>query len=308
CDLWLSNVADRDNPHRMLLLAQNYQGYLRLCELLTRAYRSNQYRGRAEVMKEWLTEISTDGLIVLSGAHHGDVGQALISGQQDVASRLAQEWDALFPGRYYLEVQRLGAQAMTGGAATVPVELHVERALQLAAALGLPAVATHPVQFLKPEDFRAHEARVCISEGYILSDQRRPRRFSTEQYFKTQAEMAQLFADVPEVLENSVEIAKRCTLGLTLGKSRLPHFPTPDGASLEDYLRLRAGEGLTARLVELYPDEAERKTQEPAYRDRLEFETKTIVQMGFPGYFLIVADFINWAKNNGVPVGLGRGS
>jgi DNA polymerase III subunit alpha len=308
CDLWLTHEADRDTPHRVLLLAQNYDGYLRLCDLLTRAYRSNQYRGRAEVMKSWLPETGTDGLIALSGAHHGDVGQALVAERRDEARRLAQEWAALFPDRYYLEVQRLGPQAMTGGAAAVPVEVHVTRALQLAAELGLPAVATHPVQFLKPEDFRAHEARVCISEGYILSDQRRPRRFSTEQYFKTQAEMAQLFADVPEVLLNSVEIAKRCTLGLTLGKSRLPHFPTPNGASLEDYLRQRAGEGLTARLALLYPDEAERKAQEPAYRERLEFETRTIVQMGFPGYFLIVADFINWAKNNGVPVGPGRGS
>ena len=308
CDLWLTHEADRDNPHRVLLLAQNYDGYLRLCELLTRAYRGNQYRGRAEVMKSWLTETGTAGLIALSGAHHGDVGQALVAERLDEAKRLALEWAALFPDRYYLEVQRLGPQAMTGGTATVPVEVHVTRALQLAAELGLPAVATHPVQFLKPEDFRAHEARVCISEGYILSDQRRPRRFSTEQYFKTQSEMAQLFADVPEVLQNSVEIAKRCTLGLTLGKSRLPHFPTPNGASLEDYLRQRAGEGLTARLALLYPDEAERAAREPAYRERLEFETKTIVQMGFPGYFLIVADFINWAKNNGVPVGPGRGS
>ncbi|MDP1673764.1 MAG: DNA polymerase III subunit alpha [Burkholderiales bacterium] len=308
CDLWLTQEADRDNPYRVLLLAQNYDGYLRLCELLSRAYRSNQYRGRAEVMKSWLTETGTDGLIALSGAHHGDVGQALVAERHDEAKRLAQEWATLFPDRYYLEVQRLGPQAMTGGAATVPVEVHVTRALQLAAELGLPAVATHPVQFLKSEDYRAHEARVCISEGYILSDQRRPRRFSTEQYFKTQAEMAQLFADVPEVLENSVEIAKRCTLGLTLGKSRLPHFPTPDGSSLEDYLRQRAGEGLTARMAVLYADEVERKLQEPTYRDRLEFEIKTIVQMGFPGYFLIVADFINWAKNNGVPVGPGRGS
>ncbi len=308
CDLWLSNMADRDNPYRVLLLAQDYQGYLRLCELLTRAYRTNQYRGRAEVMKEWLTETGTDGLIALSGAHHGDVGQALVSGHEDAARRLAQDWAVLFPGRYYLEVQRLGPQAMTGGAATVPVEQHVERALQLAAALGLPAVATHPVQFLKPEDFRAHEARVCISEGYILSDQRRPKRFSAEQYFKTQREMAELFADVPEVLENTIEIAKRCTLGLTLGKSRLPHFPTPENVSLEEYLREQASAGLDTRMAELYPDAAERAKQDPVYRERLEFEIKTILQMGFPGYFLIVADFINWAKNNGVPVGPGRGS
>ncbi|RPJ46543.1 MAG: DNA polymerase III subunit alpha [Betaproteobacteria bacterium] len=308
CDLWLSNEDDRDNPYRILLLAQNYQGYLNLCELLTRAYRSNQYRGRAEVLKAWFAEVGSDGLIALSGAHYGDVGQALVADHVAVARRLAREWAALFPGRYYLEVQRLGPQAMTGGAAAVPVETHVGRALQLAGELGLPAVATHPVQFLKPEDFRAHEARVCIAEGYILSDQRRPRRYGTEQYFKTQREMAELFADVPEVLENSVEIAKRCTLGLTLGKSRLPHFPTPENVSLEDHLRACAGDGLTARLAALYPDAAERAAQEPVYRERLEFETKTIMQMGFPGYFLIVADFINWAKQNGVPVGPGRGS
>ena len=308
CDLWLTNETDRDNPYRALLLAQNYDGYLRLCELLTRAYRGNQYRGRAEVLKTWLGEIGTGGLIALSGAHHGDVGQALVADNQEAARRLAQEWAALFPDRYYLEVQRLGPQAMTGGAATVPVELHVGRALQLAGALGLPAVATHPVQFLRPEDFRAHEARVCISEGYVLSDQRRPRHFGAEQYFKTRREMAELFADVPEVLENSVEIARRCSLGLTLGKSRLPHFPTPENVSLEQHLRTCAGAGLALRLGELYPDAAERAAQEPVYRERLEFETRTIVQMGFPGYFLIVADFINWAKHNGVPVGPGRGS
>jgi len=308
CDLWLANEADRDNPHRMLLLAQNNEGYLRLCELLTRAYRGNQYRGRAEVSKSWFSETGTGGLIALSGAHQGDVGQLLSADNRDAACRQAEEWARLFPGRYYLELQRLGPQAVTSGLATVPVETCVVRTLQLAGKLGLPVVATHPVQFLKEADYRAHEARVCISEGYILSDQRRPKRYSTAQYFRTQAEMAELFADVPEALENSVEIAKRCSLVLTLGKSRLPHFPTPENVSLEQHLRTHAGEGLTARLAELYPDAAERKTQEPVYRERLEFETKTIVQMGFPGYFLIVADFINWAKNNGVPVGPGRGS
>ncbi len=308
CDLWLTNETDRENPYRVLLLAQNYDGYLRLCELLTRAYRSNQYRGRAEILKSWLSEVGTDGLIALSGAHHGDVGQALIADNTEAARQLAEGWAALFPGRYYLEVQRLGPQAMTGGAAAIPVERHVERALQLASVTGLPAVATHPVQFMQRDDFRAHEARVCISEGYVLSDQRRPKRHSAEQYFKTQREMAELFADVPEVLENSVEIARRCSLGLTLGKSRLPHFPTPQGVSLEEHLRQCASDGLTARLAELYEDAAERTAQEPTYRERLEFEIKTIVQMGFPGYFLIVADFINWAKQNGVPVGPGRGS
>ncbi len=308
CDLWLSNETDRENPYRVLLLAQNHDGYLRLCELLTRAYRSNQYRGRAEILKSWLSEVGSDGLIALSGAHHGDVGQALIADNADAARQLADGWATLFPGRYYLEVQRLGPQAMTGGAAAIPVERHVERALQLASVTGLPAVATHPVQFMRRDDFRAHEARVCISEGYVLSDQRRPKRHSAEQYFKTQREMAELFADIPEVLENSIEIARRCSLGLTLGESRLPHFPTPKGVSLEEHLRQCASDGLSARLAELYEDAAERAAQEPTYRERLEFEIKTIVQMGYPGYFLIVADFINWAKHNGVPVGPGRGS
>ncbi|MCE3000175.1 MAG: PHP domain-containing protein, partial [Betaproteobacteria bacterium] len=192
CDLWLANEADRDNPFRALLLAQNHGGYLRLCELLTRAYRGNQYRGRAEVQREWFDEVGSAGLIALSGAHHGDVGQALVAGHEQAARKLAESWARRFPGRYYLEVQRLGPQAMTSGAASVPVEAHVAQALQLAAKMGLPAVATHPVQFLKPDEFRAHEARVCISEGYVLSDQRRPRKFLAEQYFKTGAEMAAL--------------------------------------------------------------------------------------------------------------------
>ena len=180
--------------------------------------------------------------------------------------------------------------------------------VRLAARLKLPVVATHPVQFLVPEEFKAHEARVCISQGYVLADQRRPKLFTSEQYFKTQAEMAALFADLPAALANSVEIAKRCSFELELGKSRLPPFPTPAGVSLDDYLRSEALTGLGTRLVELYPDEAARSQQAPRYRERLELEIGTIINMGFPGYFLIVADFINWAKRNGVPVGPGRGS
>ena len=197
CDVWISNEADRDKPHRLLLLCAAHAGYLRLCELLTRAYRSNQYRGRAEIEKAWFAETGTAGLIALSGAHHGDVGQALVIENTTLAQKLAREWGALFPGCYYIELQRLGSNAMTAGAASVPLENHVQRALRLASALKLPVVATHPVQFVKPDDFRAHEARVCIAEGYVLSDQRRPRKFSPEQYFKTQAEMNALFEDIP---------------------------------------------------------------------------------------------------------------
>ncbi|MGZ8201764.1 MAG: DNA polymerase III subunit alpha [Burkholderiales bacterium] len=308
CDVWITNESDRDKPHRLLLLCQNQAGYLKLCELLTQAYRTNRYRGRAELRKAWFSEIGSEGLIALSGAHQGDVGQALLADNTRAAKALAGEWQRLFPNRYYIELQRLGQGAVTSGAAAVPVEVHVQRAIELAAELKLPPVATHPIQFVKPDDFRAHEARVCISEGYILSDQRRPKPFSRDQYFKSQAEMVELFRDIPEALQNAVEIAKRCNLKLTLGRSQLPRFPTPNDAGLDEYLKMRALEGLERRLEALYPDPAAREKERPRYTARLDFEIDTIVQMGFPGYFLIVADFINWAKTHGVPVGPGRGS
>lgn len=308
CDVWLENDSDRDKPYRMLLLCQSRVGYLRLSELLTRAYRTNQYRGRAELKKGWFGDTGSEGLIALSGAHHGDIGQALVVDNAKHAQRLAREWRELFPDRFYVEVQRLGKGATVQGAASVPLETCVQRALGLASALKLPVVATHPVQFAKREDFRAHEARVCIAQGYTLSDQRRPRLHSPEQYFRTQAEMAQAFRDVPQALANSVEIARRCNLEIELGRNQLPQFQTPNGVSLDDFLRSRAMEGLEHRLPRLYPDAALRSRQTPRYRERLEFEIRTIQQMGFSGYFLIVADFINWAKENGVPVGPGRGS
>src|SRR5262245_1890354 len=308
CDAWLENEADRDKPFRMLLLCQSRAGYGRLSDLLTRAYRANQYRGRAELKKGWFGETGSEGLIALSGAHHGDLGQALLADNQKQAQRLATEWQELFPGRFYVELQRLGKNAMVHGVASASLETYVQRALGVASALKLPVVATHPVQFVKREDFRAHEARVCIAQGYTLSDQRRPRQHSAEQYFRTQAEMAQAFRDVPQALANSAEIAKRCNLDIGLGKTRLPRFQTPGDMSLDDYLRSRASEGLERRLPQLYPDAGQRAQQVARYRERLDFEIRTIQQMGFSGYFLIVADFINWAKGNGVPVGPGRGS
>ena len=298
CDVWVTNAADRNRPSRLLLLVQHREGYRRLCELLTRAYQENIHRGRAEIDPAWLRD-STDGLLALSGGDAGNVAQALLDDKPDAARAAAEAWAALFPGRYYLELQRYG-------------QPHTERLLDglldIGAALNLPAVATHPIQFLAPDDFKAHEARVCIAEGMMLGDPRRPRPFTAEQYFKTPDEMAELFADLPEALQNSVEIAKRCNLTLELGKSKLPDFPTPDGMSLDDYMRQRSHEGLQARMAHLYPDEAERAARLPEYAKRLEFELGTIIQMGFPGYFLIVSDFINWAKNNNVPVGPGRGS
>ncbi len=299
CDLWIANEQDRGKPYRLLLLCQNRAGYLRLCKLLTRAYRDNQYRGRAEVAKSWFRELGTEGLIALSAGCMGDVGHALLSDNAPHAKQLAQSWAALFPGRYYLELHRAGH---------AEDDAYVQRAVRLAGSLRLPVVATHPVQFLAREEFRAHEARVCISQGHMLADQRRPRAFTPEQYFKTQEEMARLFADIPAALTNSVEIARRCSFELELGKSKLPLFPTPGTSGLDDYLRSEATAGLENRLIALYPEPAQRELQVPRYRQRLELEIATIIEMGFSGYFLIVADFINWAKRNGVPVGPGRGS
>jgi DNA polymerase-3 subunit alpha len=196
-------------------------------------------------------------------------------------------------------VQRAGQPSM---------EKQVRQSVELAARLQLPVVATHPVQFLTSEEFTAHEARTCIAEGEILANSRRIRRFNDQQCFKTQAEMAELFADIPAALQNSIEIAKRCNLTLELGKPKLPHFPTPEGISIDEFLVMQAQEGLNIRLAHLYPDETKREQERPRYEARLKFETDTISKMGFPGYFLIVADFIQWAKNNGVPVGPGRGS
>ncbi|VDH06563.1 DNA polymerase III subunit alpha [Bordetella trematum] len=297
CDVWISNDEDRDKPFRALLLVRNHAGYLNLCELLSQSFLTNQYKGRAELRREWLRD--QQGLIVLSGGRGGDIGHALEAGNTAGALALARQWGEMFPGAFYIELQRAG---MDGD------EAYTQAAMRLAAQAGLPVVATHPVQFLDGDEFQAHEARVCIAEGEILADPRRVRRFSPQQYLLSSQEMHQRFADVPSALANSVEIAKRCNLSLVLGKPRLPIFPTPDGVTLDDYLVQLSEEGLEKRLEFLFADPAERDRQRPAYYERLRWECKTIIQMGFPGYFLIVQDFINWGKNNGVPVGPGRGS
>ncbi|NOT14735.1 MAG: DNA polymerase III subunit alpha, partial [Methylotenera sp.] len=306
CDVWLENTSSRDQPSRLLLLCQSHAGYLLLCQLLSRAYLTNQYRGRAEFKREWFVETGTEGLILLSGALAGDVGQACLQGSQQLACELAKQWRDLFPQRFYLEVQRTFDVADT--ARNTSEEHYIQQVRVIAHQLQLPIVATQPIQFTTPDDYRAHEARTCIAEGYVLADTRRPKNFTPEQYFKTQSQMAMLFADMPEALTNSVEIAKRCNLTLTLGKNYLPQFPTPNNESLDDYLISEARAGLVKRLAVLYPDESLRANKQADYEARLDFETKVINQMGFAGYFLIVADFINWAKNNGVPVGPGRGS
>ncbi|MBX3638407.1 MAG: DNA polymerase III subunit alpha, partial [Rubrivivax sp.] len=282
---------------------QDKAGYLNLCELLARAWVLNAQRNQAWVKWDWLDELG-GGLIALAGADAGAVGQALLAGDEERARTLATRLAATFPGRFYLELQRAGAASN---------EAHVRAAVALAAALALPVVATHPVQFLEPDDFEAHEARVCIADGETLANPRRVKRFTREQHFKPAAEMAALFADIPSALANTLAIAQRCNLTLLLGKAQLPDFPTPlqdDGARMpiEAYFRQASREGLERRLAALYPDETRRGQERPRYEQRLAFELDTIVKMGFPGYFLIVSDFIVWAKEHGCPVGPGRGS
>ncbi|MDR0770950.1 MAG: DNA polymerase III subunit alpha [Burkholderiales bacterium] len=289
----------RAAPQRLLLLAQSRTGYLNLCALLTRAYQAQEaHHGQIGVASEWLREHG-EGLLLITGARGSEIGEALLQGDTDAAETSARAWARYFPDRFYLEVQRAGY---------ADDDSLVSACVDLARRLHLPLVASHPVQFKNRDDFRAHDARVCISEGYTLSDTRRPQRFTPEQYFTTQDEMAEKFADLPEALANTVEVAQRCNLTIPLGKPHLPDFPTPAGMGVEVFLKAQAMEGLEHRLRELYPDEAQRETKRAEYQTRLDFELETIVQMGFSGYFLIVADFINWAKTSDVPVGPGRGS
>ena len=287
---------------RIVLLVQSTQGYLNLSELLARAYTQNSVKGQAVVKVAWLTALS-NGLIALSGAQAGPVGQALVQGDAARARDAALQLAAIFPHRFFIELQRAGRS---------DDEAHVASAVQLAQRMKLPVVATHPVQFAAPDGYEAHEARVCIAEGEILGNPKRVRKFTRQQYFKSVSQMQALFADVPSALANTVEIAKRCNLSLVLGKPQLPEFPTPlvNGQQMtsDDYFRHASHAGLQDRMRHLYPNDEVRNQEMPRYVERLEFEINTIVNMGFPGYFLIVGDFINWAKNNGCPVGPGRGS
>jgi len=309
-DAWITNDENRDKPFRLLILCKNKTGYLQLCELLSKAWLTNQYKGRAEIRVEWLealaTSVSTlepdvpqaNALIVLSGAQFGDIGQAIDNGDIEKAEACAQRWSRIFPNHFYVEIQRAGQPNQ---------EQQVRHSVALAGRLGLPVVATHPVQFISKDEFIAHEARVCIAEGEMLANAKRVRRFNENMCFKSQAEMAELFKDLPGALANSVEIAKRCNVTLTLGKPQLPNFPTP-GMTIDEFLIAETKKGLEERLVELFPDPAVREKERPRYEERLEFENNTIIKMKFPGYFLIVAEFIQWGKNNGVPIGPGRGS
>ncbi|MBJ2346328.1 MULTISPECIES: DNA polymerase III subunit alpha [Pseudomonas] len=299
-DLWLAN-KDPDAPlSRISLLVMNALGYRNLTELISRGFIDGQRNGSIIIEREWVAEAS-EGLIMLSAAKEGEIGQALLSGNVEEAEQLARDWMAVFPDRFYIEVQRTNRPND---------EEHLHAAVALADKLGAPLVATNDVRFIKQEDFEAHETRVCIGEGRALDDPRRPKNYSDQQYLKSAEEMAELFSDLPEALENTVEIAKRCNIEVKLGKHFLPNFPIPDGMTIDEYFRKVSFDGLEERLSVLLPKDTteDYEAKRQVYVDRLNFELDIIIQMGFPGYFLIVMDFIQWAKSNGVPVGPGRGS
>ena len=298
-DIWLTGAEDENHLSRMTLLAMDRQGYRNLTELISRGYTHGQRNGQVTIRREWVAEAS-EGVIALSGAKEGEIGQTLLSSDPAHADDLLQYWMGVFPGRFYLELQRTKRPND---------EEHLHAAVALAGRFSCPVVATNDVRFIYREDYEAHETRVCIGEGRALGDPRRVKQYSEEQYLKSPEEMAELFSDIPEALANSVEIAKRCNIDVQLGKYFLPDFPVPDGMTMDDYFRKVSLEGLEQRFkVILPPDSENYEERRQVYLDRLKFELDIIIQMGFPGYFLVVMDFIKWAKNNGVPVGPGRGS
>jgi len=302
CDVWIENETNPDQPYRMALFCQNQQGYIHLSELLSKAFLTNQSRGKAILKKSWVLN-AHEGLIALSGALKGNIGYLLDQNKIDEAKEELSAWKAVFGDRFYLEIQRYGSDARKK-----KQEEYIQKAIFLAVNNQVPLVATHPIQFMHTDDFRAHESKTCIADGYVLADQRRPKDFTSEQYFKTPEEMLELFHDIPSATHNTVNIAKRCNFQFQLGEIFLPDFPIPNGTKIEDYLLIEAKKGLDQRLEDLYIDPKEREDQIPKYLDRLNFEVKVINEMGYAGYFLIVADFINWSKSNHIPVGPGRGS
>ena len=291
-DLQVAGEGEAE-PTRMTLLCMDRQGFRDLAALVTRSYREGQGRGAPTVRRAWIAERAAR-LIALSGGSAGDVGRALLADRRDQARAALDAWRASFGERYCLEVWRTGRR---------DDEPHLRAAIELAARSGTPLVATNDVRFLTRADFESHEARVCIQEGRTLDDPRRPRRYSEQQYLRSPAEMAELFADLPEALANSVEVARRCNLELEIGSSHLPRFPLAAGTTAEEELARQAQAGLTARIAEVV-DPALRA----GYAARLASEVEVISAMGFAGYYLIVADFTRWARANGVPVGPGRGS
>ncbi|HGN1973662.1 TPA: DNA polymerase III subunit alpha [Proteus mirabilis] len=296
-DVYLETELLGDEYAHLTILARDNVGYQNLTLLISEAYKHGYGAAGPVIKQEWLTTYK-EGLLLLSGGRMGDVGKFLLRGNRALVEQCLEYYQTHFPDSYYLELIRTGRP---------DEESYLHEAVALASEKGLPVVATNDVRFLDSDDFDAHEIRVAIHDGFTLSDPKRPKHYSPQQYMRTEEEMCELFADIPEALENSVEIAKRCNVTIRLGEYFLPQFPTGD-MSTEDFLIKKSKEGLEERLAFLFPDPQEREKRRPEYDERLEIELKVINQMGFPGYFLIVMEFIQWSKDNGVPVGPGRGS
>ncbi|PYE31178.1 DNA polymerase III alpha subunit [Idiomarina fontislapidosi] len=296
-DLWVWGEYPEGEIFRLTALAMNNEGYQQIIQLISKAYLRGHVQGKPVIDKAWLAE-HNEGIILLSGAREGDIGRALLKGHQGPLEESLAFYKRYFPDRFYLELIRTGR---------AEEEAYLHSAVVLAAEHELPVVATNEVVFLEEENFEAHEIRVAIHDGYQLGDKRRPKKYSPQQYLRSAEEMHELFADLPEALENTVEIAKRCNVTIRLGEYFLPEFPTGD-LTEGDYLVKVSREGLEERLEFLFPDEAERQAKRPPYDERLQTELDVINQMGFPGYFLIVMEFIQWSKDNNIPVGPGRGS
>jgi DNA polymerase III subunit alpha len=298
-DVYVFNADEPLSPYRLTLLVKNYQGYIALTELISRAYQEGQHQGVPMLQSNWI-EDNHLGLIALSGGMEGEIGRALLADDMERAEQLVNKWAGLFEQSFYLELQRLGKPGE---------ENYIKKCVDLALAMDLPVVATNDVRFLDTEDFPAHEVRVCIHQGRVLDDSRRPKDYTENQYLRSTEEMLELFSDIPEALENTVEIAKRCNLELTFGENYLPDFPVPEGMTLDEHFTDVSRIGLAARLRQHPPFGSGTEEENlQTYQQRLETELDVITQMGFPGYFMIVADFIQWAKNHNIPVGPGRGS
>ncbi|MBY8300997.1 DNA polymerase III subunit alpha [Vibrio fluvialis] len=286
-----------DELTRITVLAKDNVGYKNLTLLISDAYLRGHVQHQPVIDKEWLLKYA-EGLIILSGGKNGEIGRALLKGNQALVEKCVEFYQTHFADNFYLELVRTGR---------ADEESYLHFALELAEKAELPVVATNDVVFIDPDQFDAHEIRVAIHDGFTLEDPRRPKNYSPQQYLRSEEEMCELFADIPEALENSVEIAKRCNVTVRLGEYFLPAFPT-EGMAETEYLVKKSREGLEDRLEFLFPDPAVRAERRPAYDERLEIELQVINQMGFPGYFLIVMEFIQWSKDNDIPVGPGRGS
>ncbi len=296
-DAWVEETELNTGYSKLILLCRNQAGYKNLTKLISLSYQQGQIRNRPIIKREWLQQ-HADGLIALSGGKDGDIGQAILANRPDLAEQCIQYYQTLFSDNFYLELQRTGRAGE---------EEYLHAAVELAIQYDLPVVATNSVHFLNKEDFEPHEARVCISDGRVLDDPRRPKIYSEQQYFRSADEMIALFSDLPEAIENTVEIAKRCNVEFSFGKNYLPDYPVPEGMTIDEFLIEESRKGLDKRLEKILPADGD-AAMEQEYKQRLQIELDVIIKMGFPGYFLIVADFIRWSKEQGIPVGPGRGS